>query len=228
MVLSHRWTPFNVGPFSGIAFLKFGMMKFWSLWLEKQETGSQVASRKKGPKWLYKNRPFFFGGLGGSPNFGTYWKEYRNLNLSQVTNIYAYISDGDSTYTTGIRAQWNTVFGTVQVPGSGQTYWEVEVTSLGLLPEFANALYCLYHFTSFYICLYQLHVYMYVYILVSTTCILRCSPNASIRLKNSSAHHTLSVLLSCGRYRQSWLLGGCDLEVDLEGIAFYFSFPFDC
>lgn len=147
---------FNVGPFSGIAFLKFGMMKFWSLWLEKQETGSQVASRKKGPKWLYKNRPFFLGGgLGGSPNFGT----------SQVTNIYAYISDGDSTYTTGIRAQWNTVFGTVQVPGSGQTYWEVEVTSLGLLPEFPNALYCLYHFTSFYICLYQftcIHVNIYI------------------------------------------------------------------
>jgi len=60
-----------------------------------------------------------------------------NPTNPSVTNIYAYISDGDSTYTTGIRAQWNTVFGTVQVPGSGQTYWEVEVTSLGTVsPDF--------------------------------------------------------------------------------------------
>ena len=105
--------------------------------------------------------------------------------------------------------------------------WKLQAWASCLsLQMLCTAYIILHHLIYVYV---SLHVYMYyIYTLVSTIYILRCSPNASIRLNTSSAHHTLSVLLSCGRYRQSWLLGGCDLEVELEGIAFYFSFPFDC
>ena len=107
--------------------------------------------------------------------------------------------------------------------------WKLQAWASCLsLQMLCTAYNILHHFIYVYISLLHVYMYIHIHILVCTIYILRCSPNASIRLKNSSAHHTLSVLLSCGRYRQSWLLGGCDLEVELEGIAFYFSFPFDC
>ena len=138
-----------------------------------------------------------FGRLRGSPNFKTHSTEYRHLKLSQVTNIYAYISDGDSTYTTGIRAQWNTVFGSVQVPATGQTYWEVEVTSLGLLPEFANALHCLYHFISLFISVY---ISLYLFLLVA---FWEAVQLPALVLKSVAVPQSFFVSLSCGRYRQS-------------------------
>jgi len=48
-----------------------------------------------------------------------------------IINQYSYISHGSTQCTTGVRAQWNTVFGDVQIPQSRQTYWEVEVLNLG-------------------------------------------------------------------------------------------------
>jgi len=48
-----------------------------------------------------------------------------------VVNGFAYISQGDTSFTTGVRPQWNTVVGDVQVPQTCAAYWEVEVVRLG-------------------------------------------------------------------------------------------------
>lgn len=45
-------------------------------------------------------------------------------------NAHAFITQGVSC-TTGLRPQWNTAVGDMLVPQTGQTYWEVAVTSLG-------------------------------------------------------------------------------------------------
>eukprot|EP00931_Biecheleriopsis_adriatica_P056549 TRINITY_DN33507_c0_g1_i1.p1 TRINITY_DN33507_c0_g1~~TRINITY_DN33507_c0_g1_i1.p1 ORF type:complete len:419 (+),score=76.17 TRINITY_DN33507_c0_g1_i1:165-1259(+) len=48
-----------------------------------------------------------------------------------ATNRFAYLTNRGASCTTGIRPQWNTVVGNTSVPLSGQSYWEVEIESLG-------------------------------------------------------------------------------------------------
>jgi len=48
-----------------------------------------------------------------------------------VINTFSFMSQADTVYTTGVRPQWNTVFGSVQIPQTGLSYWEVEVSKLG-------------------------------------------------------------------------------------------------
>ncbi|CAK9102549.1 Hypothetical protein SCF082_LOCUS47923 [Durusdinium trenchii] len=52
-------------------------------------------------------------------------------NNASARNAFAYLSEQETMYTTGVRQQWNTVFGSSLLPSSGQSYWEVEVTTLG-------------------------------------------------------------------------------------------------
>jgi len=55
----------------------------------------------------------------------------RHPANSAIINQYSYISNSNSQCTTGVRHQWNTVFGDTQIPKARPTYWEVEVLSLG-------------------------------------------------------------------------------------------------
>jgi len=48
-----------------------------------------------------------------------------------TTNTCAFLSKDSTQYTTGIRAQWNTVVGDVQIPQISSTYWEVNCSKLG-------------------------------------------------------------------------------------------------
>jgi len=54
-----------------------------------------------------------------------------NPTNKSAVNMSAYLMHQGAATTTGVRPTWNTVVGDVVVPQSGQSYWEVEVTSLG-------------------------------------------------------------------------------------------------
>eukprot|EP00930_Biecheleria_cincta_P042022 TRINITY_DN28896_c0_g1_i1.p1 TRINITY_DN28896_c0_g1~~TRINITY_DN28896_c0_g1_i1.p1 ORF type:complete len:409 (-),score=59.10 TRINITY_DN28896_c0_g1_i1:9-1235(-) len=56
-----------------------------------------------------------------------------NVNplYSKAVNQYAFLMNQGTACTTGMRPQWNTVVGDTQVPMTGQSYWEVEITELG-------------------------------------------------------------------------------------------------
>lgn len=54
-----------------------------------------------------------------------------NPFYTKAINQYGFLMNQGSACTTGMRPQWNTVVGDTQVPMSGQSYWEVEITELG-------------------------------------------------------------------------------------------------
>mmetsp|Transcript_56690 Transcript_56690/g.165884 ORF Transcript_56690/g.165884 Transcript_56690/m.165884 type:complete len:403 (-) Transcript_56690:190-1398(-) len=54
-----------------------------------------------------------------------------NPTNKSAVNTSAFLMHQGAACTTGVRPTWNTVVGDVPVPQTGQSYWEVEVTSLG-------------------------------------------------------------------------------------------------
>lgn len=54
-----------------------------------------------------------------------------NPTNKSAVNTSAFLMQQGAACTTGVRPTWNTVVGDVPVPQTGQSYWEVEVTSLG-------------------------------------------------------------------------------------------------
>lgn len=54
-----------------------------------------------------------------------------NPTNKAALNTIAFLTQQGTSCTTGVRPHWNTVVGDTLVPQTGQSYWEVEVTSLG-------------------------------------------------------------------------------------------------
>lgn len=52
-----------------------------------------------------------------------------------TTNTCAFLSKDSTQYTTGVRPQWNTVVGDVQIPQTSSSYWEVNCSKLGAVDK---------------------------------------------------------------------------------------------